>query len=156
MTEPRPSPYGLVDAYNPLVKAYASNCYTNDSFLPTSCRNMNPRPNIRISAQPTHCPWDKSSCTSPALAIDSGMLDINDHYGFNLEQKDSIQFRKRNVCSILPLENHYSIQNMSILEDRIDRKAWRGEQAIMIMYGTNEKVFPHPKIIFAHSLLLEM
>jgi hypothetical protein len=46
---------------------------------------------------------------STAIAVDSGLVDINELFGLNLSRKDKVEFRKRTTCAVLPLEGHVDV-----------------------------------------------
>lgn len=48
-------------------------------------------------------------CASSAIAFDSGLIDVNDAFGLNLQDTDRLRFRRRDVCAIVPTEGHTRI-----------------------------------------------
>lgn len=63
------------------------------------------------------CPFDKELCSSQwdNLRLDTGLLDSNDHFGFNTPPKDRFQFRR--VLSCAPLATEGFTNRTSILMD---------------------------------------
>lgn len=88
----------------------------------------------------------------PALVMDSGLLDLNKHFGFNLVHNDNVKFRKKATCNVLPLDGHYVTNNLTYWDERTDREILPGERASAWRYGTyNLKPEYHPEDTFIHS-----
>lgn len=47
---------------------------------------------------------------SAAVAVDSGLVDVNTALGLNLGTKDRVKFRRRSTCGVLPLEGHTTVK----------------------------------------------
>lgn len=93
----------------PAIRTYTQNCYGNDTTPPASCRNIFVKTKITFDVQPADCPWQSSMCLDrekPAVAMDSGLLDISKEFGWNLKSRDNLWVRRRTTCSVLPLEGH--------------------------------------------------
>jgi hypothetical protein len=43
--------------------------------------------------------------------MDTGLLDLRDVFGLNLEEKDGVKFRQRATCAVLDQDNLTSIAN---------------------------------------------
>ena len=72
----------------------------------------------------------------PAVALDTGMVDMGPQLGANFPRKDSVKFRRVTTCSILPLEGHSAIVNESITQGT----AISGEKILALRY----EAFPVP------------
>jgi hypothetical protein len=106
----------LLASIKATVDTYASNCYQDNPSLPAPCRNTFTRPNISFTAEPTSCPWNTSLCSSgdlPALLMDSGMLDLRDHFGLNVAAGETVKIQKKTTCNVLPIENRIVVRNAS-------------------------------------------
>jgi hypothetical protein len=86
------------------AKDYTPDCY-KDGSLPIKC-NVFSRPKIDFKTEVVPCPFDDKMCSSPAIEFDSGLVDLNDALGMNLRDSDRIQYRRKNTCTILPLEGY--------------------------------------------------
>lgn len=142
---------------DPVVRAYANDCYQNATFLPGMCRSIYTRPNISFTAKPAPCPWSASMCeneASPAIALDSGLLDMSD-LGFNVKPGTGVKIRKLTTCNVLPLEGHSAIVNMSDYATRVNRVPLEGEQAIALRFGSigGHLSKDDPGDTFVHSLI---
>ncbi|KAF1915506.1 hypothetical protein BDU57DRAFT_452145, partial [Ampelomyces quisqualis] len=98
------------------VDTYASNCYQDNPSLPAPCRNTFTRSNISFRAEPAPCPWNTTMCPKgdlPALLMDSGMLDLRDHFGLNLPPGETVKIQKKTTCNVLPIDNRIITRNVS-------------------------------------------
>jgi hypothetical protein len=94
-----------------LAGPLAQECYLNPNSSSPQC-HIYSKPRIPFNVAREECPWNKSMCIkidSPTVAMDSGLLDMNDAFGFNLPLKDRVLFRKKTSCAILPLENRTTL-----------------------------------------------
>lgn len=138
------------------IQSYATNCYQNSSSLPAVCRNTFHRPNITFSAVPADCPWNETMCSgegSAAVAMDSGLIDVRTHFGVNVAEKDTVRFRRRTVCNVLPRTGHIFKRDKEYL-------AARGNPAErwMLEYGSWKGVpeAKRPEVTFnINSVLVE-
>jgi hypothetical protein len=120
---------------------YAEECYQNQTLLPARCKAY-VHPRVSFTTEDAACPFDQEFCkknTSAAnsvIAVDSGLVDLNDGFGFNLPNTDRVSYRRRTTCAILPLEGHTSIVNASDFPDTLQQKHdLPGEQLILLHYG---------------------
>ncbi|KAF2746629.1 hypothetical protein M011DRAFT_403849 [Sporormia fimetaria CBS 119925] len=90
---------------------YAPDCYRNGS-LPSRCGIFS-RPKIDFKTEEVPCPFDAKMCNSSAISLDSGIIDVNDAFGFNFGQSDRLRYRKKTTCSILPLDGYKVISDVS-------------------------------------------
>jgi hypothetical protein len=121
--------------------AYANDCYGDQAKSSTNCRVFT-RPSISFRTESTTCPFSPEFCTDensepiPAVAFDSGLIDLNDGFGTNFADNDRVSYRRRTTCSILPLIGHVSIVNASNLpENLLRRKIYPFEEVILLHYG---------------------
>ncbi|KAH7128142.1 hypothetical protein B0J11DRAFT_430867 [Dendryphion nanum] len=94
------------------ARTYTRQCYQNTTDTTMACRNTFVQPRIPFTVQWAACPWDQSMCLDgqqPAIAMDSEQIDLKKYFGWNLKQRDSLWFRRRTVCNVLPLDGHYDI-----------------------------------------------
>lgn len=85
--------------------AYADEYYKNNSSVANRCRVFT-APRIPFTTTISECPFPRVGCDSPALAFDSNLLDVRDHFGFNLADNDKVTYRRRVTCSIISSSNH--------------------------------------------------
>ena len=127
----------LFGAMGDAIQSYATNCYQGGDSLPAVCRNTFHRPNISFEAVPTECPWEAGMCGgdgSSAVAMDSGMVDVRTQFGVNVEEKDTVRFRRRTVCNVLPREGHVFKRDKEYLAARgnpaerwtLEYGSWKG------------------------------
>ncbi|KAF2261148.1 hypothetical protein CC78DRAFT_570714 [Lojkania enalia] len=123
---------------NKMVETYTLNCYGNTSDIPAVCKNTFTKPRITFKKEPAPCPWNSTMCLrgdTPAIAMDSGLLDMNKWFGINLQKKDGVRYRKRTTCNPLPLDGHYDIMPMSDLEKIMVDPPRLGEEALGVRLG---------------------
>lgn len=128
-----------LDKRQSLARSYAQDCYQNLTTLPQQCLSF-VKPRIQFAVNRTDCPFDRDLCINidlPGLVLDSGMVDLSENFGINLEVNDSVKYRKRTSCAIINLEGHYSIQNVFDLQNLSDyRDPWiPGEQMLVLQLG---------------------
>jgi hypothetical protein len=137
------------------IQSYATNCYQNSSSFPAVCRNTYHRPNITFSTEPVSCPWNDTMCSgegSSAVAMDSGVVDMRTHFGFNIAEKDTVKFRRRTVCNVLPREGHIFKRPAEYLNRGNPAERWTLE------YGSWKGVpqYQRPEVTFnVASVLVE-
>ncbi|KAF2823685.1 hypothetical protein CC86DRAFT_468717 [Ophiobolus disseminans] len=103
----------LIASIDGTVDTYATNCYRNNPSLPGLCHNTFTRPNISFSITPAACPWNETLCRSatlPAILMDSGLLDLSEHFGFNMASEDSVKLQKKTTCSVLPMQDRIVVR----------------------------------------------
>lgn len=128
------SPENYIQIMEPLVDAYAVACYGNSS-LPSQC-DIFSRPNVAFSTQNTTCPFNQSICSSSAVAIDSGYVDVGQAFGLNIGSSDNLHYRKRSVCSMLSLDGRVSVVNASDIDPSLlGRKSLPGETLATYSFG---------------------
>jgi hypothetical protein len=59
------------------------------------------------------CPFVAEACLTQAISLDTGLLDSHTHFGINSPLQDRIQFRRKTVCSVLPMEERYKLSDPS-------------------------------------------
>jgi hypothetical protein len=123
-----------------LAAAYTRDCYANRTATPERCRIFT-RPTLPFQKQRVACPFEPSMCkniSEPGLSIDTGMLDLAEHFGLNLATRDKVKFRRKATCAVLELDGHYKILNVS---DNFDfeqfngRAPWVGEREMRMYLG---------------------
>jgi hypothetical protein len=138
---------------------YARECYRDQAILPIRCRTFI-RPSIQFKTEAAPCPFSSDFCKDekldpiPAVAFDSGLVDLNDGFGTNFAPKDRVSYRRRTTCSILPLPGHISMVNMRDLPEKIfNRKAYPYEEALILHYGDRPKIGEWKNITTVISML---
>lgn len=94
-------------------RSYADNCYQdfNSSILPDICESFI-KPNIPLKEERVECPFSGSICAKidqPALSIDSGLVDLHDGFGMNLQPENRLKYRQKATCAIIDVSDRYSI-----------------------------------------------
>jgi hypothetical protein len=49
----------------------------------------------------------------PAVTMDSGLLDMRTWFGWNVREEDTVKFRRRTTCNVLPREGFINRRNVS-------------------------------------------
>ena len=94
---------------------FAAECYQNTTSLPGRCRAFI-QPQIPLTYVPTGCPFDASVCIDqqyPGVYVDSGLVNGNDFFGWNMVPRDQMKFRRKVTCGVLRTEGHSEIINGS-------------------------------------------
>lgn len=137
-----------LDAVGRDSQSYGPDCYKNGS-LPSRC-NIFSRPNIPFSMEPASCPFDSNICLSQAIALDSGLVDVNDAFGMNLGDSNRVRYRRRSVCTILPVEGYTRITlNPSV---PLGRSPLPSEEFLEYCYHLST-IGNQPLMTFGQSLL---
>ena len=132
-----------------MVKGYAEDCYKQRDFVPARCTNTFVKSKIQVTAEQTECPWAPSMCPAgalPAVSMDSGVVDQGS-LGFNVRAEDGVKFRKKTVCSVLPVEPYFSVSNASLFESTLARDALSDEEIGWLRYYADQT-----KVTFSQSL----
>jgi hypothetical protein len=89
-------------------------------------------------------------CASPAISLDSGLVDVGDVFGINLDDAERITYRRKTTCTVLSLDGYTRIRK-SIPTDRLlfRRELFPDEEFIEYMYG----IFPKAGTPLTLSLL---
>lgn len=90
---------------------YALECYEEKSVLPVRCNTIFTRKTVPFSKEDVPCPFSPDICASPSIAFDTGLLDLNDVFGFNLEDHDRVKYRKKSTCAILSLKGRTRVMS---------------------------------------------
>jgi hypothetical protein len=151
--------YGL---YNPIVTSQAasllSDCY--DTETPSErCKSIFVNPRINFTREVVNCPWNSNMCLSsntPAVAFDSGLLDVDKAFGLNLVSSDRVKFRRKTTCGVLSLEGHTSIipaEEFNV-NNRLGRTTLPGEEMMLMHYGHRSQPTVWNNATFAISLAI--
>ena len=83
--------------------SYARSCYPSDGTGRTwqDCSTF-PVPRLPTTQRNTSCPFDMGICTTPAIQLDTGLMDSDLVFGINAPPKNRIRFRKVTTCA--PIE----------------------------------------------------
>lgn len=131
-------------------ESYGPSCYQNGS-LPSQC-NVFFRPNVPFTTEVVPCPFQEHMCASQAVALDSGLIDLNS-LGVDLENTSQVRLRRRTTCAVLPLEGYTEIANASDNPRSIGRPPLPDEKFIKYLYGTYQVGDPAYNFTFGQSLL---
>lgn len=128
-----------------LALPYTQECYHNQTMVPARCKAF-VRPSIPLRNERVPCPFAAEFCVGekdvlPAVAFDSGLVDLNKGFGMNLPEKDRVKYRRRTTCSVLPVAGRTSVKNGSDLPSwLINRAAFPGEQFMLLHYGNQTRL----------------
>lgn len=112
-----------VSTYESVGETWARNCYKSLETFQSGCRNVFVQPRIPVAVQEAECPFSPNMCAvqnSSAVVMDSGLLDMNKHFGFNLKSTDGVKFRRRTTCTVLPAQGYVRILNASELPPLVE------------------------------------
>lgn len=90
---------------------YTRDCYGNRTTTLDRCK-VYVQPTIPSRQTRSSCPFEQSMCkniSQPGLTIDTGLLDLNEHFGLNLATRDRMRFRYKSTCAIIEIKGHYDI-----------------------------------------------
>ncbi|ERF76409.1 hypothetical protein EPUS_06967 [Endocarpon pusillum Z07020] len=133
-------------------RAYVRECYQNYSITPERCKSFT-RPSISFTQERLDCPFTPALCKGfekPAIRLDSGLVDLNDAFGLNLDPTDRVKVRKTTTCAVLEVENRVSVVNMSSIPN-LSRPPLPNEQAMIVHLGS---AGGHANFTYALSLLM--
>ncbi|KAJ4291860.1 hypothetical protein N0V90_009756 [Kalmusia sp. IMI 367209] len=134
---------------------YTQDCYrTSNAALPARC-NTFIKPSTPLRPERVPCPFNETFCMQydrPAVTIDSGLVNGNDIFGWNLRPQDEIKFRRRLTCGMLESRTHQKIVNGSDYPLLPGRRVLPGEQIILGYYSEDDGT-EFPNVTFARSLL---
>lgn len=144
------------DAYSNKVASYstkyAEECYSDNERAPSRC-NIFVHPRLPMRIMNETCPFDESICVSQAVSIDSGLMDLNDAFGLNLENKDRMKLRTKMSCSILSLENRTSlIKAADVPANVLGRASLPEEEMLVYHLGFNPITKDLGNVSFMYSL----
>ena len=140
---------------------YAQECYHSQTILPARCRAF-VRPSVPFTVERVPCPFDTEYCTEedsntlPAIALDSGSIDLNEGFGMNLPRTERVSYRRRTTCAVLPLSGHITVLNASDVPDYFwgeNRARYPEEQAVILHYGERPNLGAWKNITVLYSLL---
>jgi len=142
---PAPGERNYVSTYERAGLAYAQDCYKDSRASQSGCKRVYIQPRIPFTLEDTTCPFAEKMCAvngSSAVAMDSGLLDMNKHFGFNLGSNNGVNFRRRTTCSVLPRNDYVTVSNVSdlpdiVVEGMLDQPRFNfpGEQVEALLYG---------------------
>ena len=94
-----------------LARTLSDECYLQDN--PTSARcKVYTSSRIPLAVEEAECPWHPTMCDAQhgkAVSVDSGLVHPNSAFGLNLPPRDTVYFRRKVTCSVLPLVNRTHI-----------------------------------------------
>ncbi|KAF1967212.1 hypothetical protein BU23DRAFT_301286 [Bimuria novae-zelandiae CBS 107.79] len=124
-------------------ETYAWDCYAAIEDSQSRCKNVFSQLRIPVTVQEVERPFVTSMCAPKnSSAMDSGLLDMNEHFGFNLGASDLVKFRRRTTCSVLSAGGYLTVVNSSELSSKEKtgflsqpRYDFPGEQFEASLYG---------------------
>ena len=134
---------------------FADECYqfSDPKLLPARCTAFI-RPNIALPAERVMCPFDAKVCAAKdhGVSVDSGIVDGNYIFGWNINRKDRVKYRRKVTCGVLQYDGYTKIMNGSDFhkfKDYVRRPVLPGEQIELKQYGTGKG----QNFTMIHSLL---
>ena len=119
---------------------FADECYRNTTSLPGRCR-VYVEPNVPLGYERIDCPFDPKVCMKheqPGVVVDSGLVDGNHVFGWNLQSRDRVKFRRKVTCGLLRVEGYTSIMNASAFPNTV-RPDLPGEEIFLVHYGPRKR-----------------
>jgi hypothetical protein len=151
---------GVMSSIKAVSVPYAEECYQNQDVPPARCK-VYKSSQIKFSTEKAPCPFETKFCagnassTGFAIALDSGLVDLNAGFGLNLPKKDRVSYRRRTTCTVLPLGGHTTIINASEFPD--DQQTVPDiipdEKFLLFYYGERLKVAQWKNVTVVYSLL---
>ena len=150
-------------AVEAVAQPYADECYRNGTSLPARCRIFS-RPFVPLTVEKTACPWAPNMCVGSndkshsAVAVDSGLIDINAAFGLNLGHSDRVKFRKRTTCGVLPVDGYSMLMNASDFPPGL----WKNlngidplpaQQVLLLEYGQRQHLDEWTNVTASYDLL---
>ena len=143
---PAPGERNYVSTYEDIGETYANRCYKGSSrYSESGCQNVFTNPRIPFTTKDAACPFEDRMCIpkgAPAMEMDSGLLDLNKHFGLNLEKKNGVKFRRKTTCSVLPTDGYVTYLNISDLPQTLadgwleqPRITLPGERVVLSHFG---------------------
>jgi hypothetical protein len=132
---------------------FAQECFQNTTKLPVRCGAFI-QPRINLEPKREKCPFDASVCINhdyPAVSIDSGLVNTNDYFGWNMQPEDHVKYRRKVTCGILDTERRTMIVNASDFPFH-SRRPLPGEQFSVVSFGDLRNGDAFPNITFPQSL----
>jgi hypothetical protein len=89
------------------------------------------------------------------IQFDSGLVDLNEGFGLNLEARERVKFRKRTTCSVLQTDAYTSYINATE-EPNPARPPPPGEEMVVLHYGGSRNLttgVASANETYIHSLL---
>ena len=126
-----------------LSSRYTDECYEDKTPLPVRCSTIFTRSAIPFVEEKVAYPFDPRICASPSISFDTGLLDLNDALGFNLEDGDKIRYRQKTACTLLSLENRtrrltYEDYIREYPDVPLGREPLQGEDFLLYSFGTRQ------------------
>jgi hypothetical protein len=166
VTESQHSERTYINIVEAMARTYATDCYPiyNQTIgsLPARCQVFI-RPSVPLQVETVECPFSPKICKgskenpSMGVAVDSGLVDVNDAFGLNLANKDRVKFRKRTTCGVLQHDDYTKVVNTSIISSAMgDVPGLPGEGKCLIspsfsIYRSNCVQYDTESLIFQYG-----
>jgi hypothetical protein len=91
------------------AKDHSRQCYTQTALLDSPRCNEFIRPTIDSGVRYNDpCPFQDTMCDTPAITLDTGLIDSHVHLGMNAPPANRVQFRKVLSCAVIPADRDHS------------------------------------------------
>lgn len=146
---------------NDVTPPFLRDCYRDGASPVSRCRNIFTKQNIPVESGRVDCPFSAEMCINtndnqkPAFSVDSGLLDLNDAFGFNFAPSDRVKFRRRSTCAVLPREGHVTVMNATDIPKSYKSEVadLPGERYELYAYGTRPNMGNMSRYLTSMSLV---
>jgi hypothetical protein len=134
---------------------FAQECYQSSTSLPARCMAFI-RPNVPLRVNRIPCPFDGKICVdiaNPAVSVDSGVVDANDVFGWNMDVRNRVFYRRKATCGVLRSGGYSEIVRNTTLPF-IWRPPFPSEEWVVAYYGRSMREDVNwQNVTFAYSLM---
>ncbi|KAH7392537.1 hypothetical protein BKA66DRAFT_457717 [Pyrenochaeta sp. MPI-SDFR-AT-0127] len=138
-----------------LSQPYAQECYQDGTLLPARCRVF-VQSNIPLVPKRIDCPFSNAICKpfdQPGVTVDSGLVDANDIFGWNLQPHQRIKYRRKTTCGVLKTQEYQTVFEAKDYPFNT-RPLLPGEQNLAAHYGLRRYTGEWANLTMAQSLAL--
>jgi hypothetical protein len=110
-------------------------CWQDAISLPTQCHSF-VRPNVPLKTTKVDCPFGElCHAGNHGVSTDSGLVDLRQVVGWNLDERDRVDYRRKLTCGVLQQNERQQVINASDFPVAQARKPFPGEELILSYYG---------------------
>lgn len=138
-----------------LSMPYAQECYQESESLPSRCQIFI-QPNTPLLPKRIDCPFSDAVCknfTQPGVVVDSGLVDANDIFGWNLQSDQRLKYRRKATCAVLKAQEYQTVFEAKDYPFNT-RPLLPGEQNLAVHYGLRRFTGQWANMTMAQSLAL--
>ncbi|CAO2652324.1 Nn.00g006070.m01.CDS01 [Neocucurbitaria sp. VM-36] len=134
---------------------YAQECYQEGTSLPVRCRIF-VQPNIPLVPERHDCPFADTICKpfdQPGVTVDSGLVDANEIFGWNLQAHQRLKYRRKTTCGVIKTQEYQTVFEAKDYPFNT-RPLLPGEQNLAAHYGLRRYTGEWANLTMAQSLVL--